>query len=260
MHRPHVVGIDQTGAATRGGRGAKPLPGVHLRHDGTQWTLSTTTFPSLSAEALGATGATLVCVDAVLGLPETAWPLTGCPPNADGLRTLFRHAADAARGYGRAPAEAFFGTFDPGGDGLRVQDRQLGAQSVFRSVPYQRQVLTGTYRVWRDLGRSPEAFSLHGFEPPDPGRPHLAEGWPTWGWRTLIGERTRRPTALPAWLRAHGVRLGDADADVLVTKPDHADAAVAALCGAFLQASALHAPAATPPGEGAVWAVGTAPG
>ena len=256
--RRRFIGVDQTGAALRGGRSAKPLPWVSLAWDGA-WTLSAATSagPRL-ADALtpaafgGVDGDTAVIVDAVLGLPASAWPRTGEAPGGAGLRALWGQAAAWPDGFGRAAAMAFLGRFDPGDDGLRAHDRRAGALSVFRGVPFQRQVAAGTYRVWRDLGAHGGDWAwVWGLDAPDPSRAVLAEGWPSLGWRRVLGQPVRRPEALPDLLAAAGVRCDGASAAVLVASPDHADAAAAALLGAWTQAHrGWTGPEGAAPGEG----------
>lgn len=244
------VGVDQTGAARAGGRRAAPLPVATLTATADGWRLVAardgrpTTWPTLAEEH--AAGARTVFVDAVLGLPAaraTAW---GVPPGAEGVWALARRAAQHAergpRAFGRDVAAAFFAGCPEVGPDLREVDRAVGAWSVFRTTPYQRNVQTGTYRILVDLGRATARWArLWPFEPPD-DRPALVEAWPTAGWRAL-GMPTRRPMALPARLEALGVRVDPTSADVLARRPDHADAAVNAVHGALLaQAGCLALP------------------
>lgn len=267
-----IVGVDQTGAARRGGRAARPLPvaavvtgarprliatlaGRPWRWDGLH--------PDRLRDAALPLGRTLVLIDAVLGLPQAAWARRASPGGRVGLARLAVDAAAFEHGgkrFGRPVAEAFLAGFDPGRVAdHRAVDRLAGAWPVFRTRPFQRDVGTGSVRVWSDLAEGLEAWRLWPYDDPGPG-PWLAEGWPSQAWRAL-GEGTRRPGAVVEVLRAAWPELvlDPDDAEALRASPDQADAAVLAVWGARARGG-LPDPAALPEAarvEG--WIAGIAP-
>lgn len=242
----HLLGVDQTGASRARGRRAAPLPLALLtrRPDG-PWVLDAgtpghpRTLPGLTPDAVAEHAplapTTALLVDAVVGLVDG-------PAGADGWWTLVERAATfthEGRRFGRAVGAAFFGPLAPDDPTrhARRADRVSGALPVFRHTPFQRNVQTGTHRVWRDLGQAPQRWvqpwPLQRPDDPDPAGPWLFEAWPTWGWRHLLDLRTRQPEALPDRLAARfpHLTLVPGTAEVLAQRPDHADAAVAALVG-----------------------------
>jgi hypothetical protein len=215
------LGIDQTGAAVHGGLRARPLPAVvaDLRapSEAQFWIQSeagrplrlTALLPGTLADLLRTTSGegtlharTALIIDCVLGLPG----------GSRDLWEWFEEAASApSPAFGRAPAEAFFakilasGQVRESANGERFPRRRIealaGANSVFASRPFQKNIQTGTYRIWRELGlgarecQGPwlDLWPFHG-----PGhRPLAMEGFPSWMWRRVFECPTRDLDALP---------------------------------------------------------------
>lgn len=232
-----IVGLDQTGASRKRGLASAPLPAVVLERREEAWVVTRIgDLPALTPDALEAFGVAVdgrlaIAVDACLGLPADAVP----------SGTTFWDWCDAAadfsvngRRYGRDVAEAYFRDLVPTAGGARRVDHEVGALSVLKNKPFQRNVQTGSYRVWRDLG---EAKCAHGRwvvrwpDARDPCLPLLCEVYPSWGWRTLFQLRSRQPGALPALVEGHADVSTEVPLEQLVTSPDHADAMVAAWLG-----------------------------
>lgn len=182
------LGVDQTGQV-KGGQPA-PLPCCWLEGSTVLFALA----PSLSLKGLEQAfgrridpAQTVIAVDAVLGLPQM-------------ISVPWREALERARstpGWGLNTAAAFFREFSDDPNLTREIDRAVGAQSLFKTKPYQRNIQTGTFRVWKELGANPDWFSVpHLGEAPQPGRVPLYEGYPSLAWRLLLGCRTRAPGQL----------------------------------------------------------------
>ena len=250
------LGVDQTGAAVRGGAAARPLPCALLRRAGARWRLTVRDrwLPALDAASVdaitGGVAPVALMVDCVFGLPRSIARPLGLPGRgAQPLWRLFERAAagEALPRYGRAAGEAFFAALAASAGGVTVplprRDCEVcsNATSVFQTRPYQRNVQTGTHRIWRDLAARGSGWaSIWPFEPPAAPRV-LFESFPTLFWQRLFGLRTRSRPDLPAAIaRAFRgrARLDVDDWDAIVSDPERADAAVLALGGLLLQLDA----------------------
>ncbi len=202
-----IIGVDQTGRVDARNRPAK-LPYVALRRksDGTyRWHLPKSRreyLPALSVPVLRShfpTGRILVAVDCVLGLPGD---LT---PDLKSLWYLMKKAALLRRRAANREvrisklAEKFFSsvlTENPGTPLLRREEIVLRAQTVFSPVPYQRNIQSGTFRIWSELASTPEGdvdFHVFGY----PGRKNLDvilwEGYPSAVARSAGKSRIKNP-------------------------------------------------------------------
>lgn len=186
-----VLGVDQTGAKDRFG-GVKPLPTSLVYKKGKAWKLvSPLMLKSLNKESvqdlltdLGIVvewDSVLVVADCVLGLPnkiiKNQNPLTF-------IRSLMVKA-NKFEGVGLKAAEKFFNKTLPDAlelevvDLLREQEKILGCLSVFKNKPFQRNVQTGTYRIWSDLGKDKAYlhFNIWPYEKSSHNA-YLCEGYP----------------------------------------------------------------------------------
>ena len=252
-----IVGVDQTGAVKPNGK-AKTLPTAVLprRADGS-WTLKCTSnkkalgLESLQIDKLTELLArhghdlhksrTLVVVDSVIGLPGELQKSDDAEAE---LRSIMKRAAKKPK-YGAKEAEVFFNqilqTHYNGSDEYpkRSVEQKLRANSVFRSRPYQKNIQTGTYRIWKDLTTplvptgsvcktTLEQIELWPFtkaRKPKVGRPVIIEGYPSLAWR-LLNQTTRgKPLQLPKAVSA-GVKNYKSLNQV---SADHQDAAMLCL-------------------------------
>ena len=122
---------------------------------------------------------------------------------------------------------------------FREADRLAGAHSVFRELPYQRNIQSGTFRIWSELeGR--RWLNLWPFcERAHPNQAWLAEGYPSLFWKRFLKQTKRNPPILAAWIRSHwdgGIKMGAGTRKALLD-PDCADAAVLCLCSFDLLAN-----------------------
>jgi len=186
-----VVGVDQTGAKVSGG-GAKPLPTAIMIKSKKGWKLLVPlmlkSFNKKNIESLLCEfkltvdwSAILIVADCVLGLPEK---IVGSKDPLTILRSSMSKAS-VFEGVGLKAGESFFLTCFPNAlekdDSCLVRrtEKNLGCLSVFKNKPFQKNVQTGTYRIWSDLGKEKEYlnFNIWPYEKGS-GRAYLCEGYP----------------------------------------------------------------------------------
>lgn len=170
---------------------------------------------------------TAVLVDCVLGLPKSFphW------------QSVLAELQNVTGPYGRVPAEEFFAALLRGIEPLptRLCEDWARANSVFRSRPYQKNIQTGTYRIWRDLASDPRRteWSIWPFN--EAIQPFtLFEGYPSLMWRQLAKLPARQPQRLPSWLDQVGIAHTRSDALRVSGNPDLADAVMLAASGWIL--------------------------
>lgn len=189
------LGIDQTGAVTPqgvprplpisiiDGRTAKPRVYVQksipsLSHASLREVLLSC-LPDFQNERV------LVCVDSVLGLPQS---LRVRP------RTLLQKSKDFHfnnKTHGALVAHQFFQQFLRS-DSLpeRLVERKVGANSVFKLTPYQKNIGCGTYRILRDLAQDTSWFSIWPYDTRTT-QFTVAEGYPSYFWKHFLGAPSR---------------------------------------------------------------------
>ena len=262
------VGIDQTGASLRGGVEARPLPvavvekvgdGAWLvTHDPSGRPLRLAAFAPEEVERVlresrGAKSSlgrhVAILADCVFGLPAATWPAKHAGNR--GLWELFAHAAAHEGGYGLKPAAAYFANIlarageQPERYPVRECERLSGANSVFRTHPFQKNIQCGTYRIWRDLGRTRgQWLNFRYFTPEREARsnkPWVFEAYPSLIWRELLMQRTRNLSELGRALKANApeVAIDEASLAHIERDADAADAAVLAVGGYLLQKKRL---------------------
>jgi len=192
-----VLGVDQTGAKGRLGL-AKPLPSSLLLYNGKSFRLSSPLFlPALNKKSVEGLlelqgfkcewSEVLVVADCVLGLPHK---IVGDQLPFVKLKQMMEKAF-ASGGLGLKDGEKFFAEicepFDlVENDLLRQQEKRLNCLSVFKNKPYQRNVQTGTYRIWSDLGCAKEYLNFNIWPYQKEGsRAFLCEGYPANAKRVL---------------------------------------------------------------------------
>ncbi len=247
------LGVDQTGAVLPSGR-PKSLACTVLVRRGEEWVLYAT-HPSGKPLALPCFNSQFIeillesfrqsldanvamMVDCVLGLPWVSWKHTGERPGD--LRSLLRLCALETE-YGRGASEAFFSKWNVS-ESLprRACELATGSNSVFQTWPYQKNIQTGTHRIWRDLTSigDEDYFSFWPFDPPRRARPWVFEGYPSYYWKHLFGFRKRVPSAFPlviAALREQGVSIRVCGKSAIQRDCNLADAAILSLAGLVLQ-------------------------
>ena len=177
------VGIDQTGAIDRSGT-PHPLPACLINgQEVTFFYLDSFSKKDL-LKNIKSINNLVICVDCVLGLPqELALPWR---------KTL--ELIQAHQGYGRIPAKNFFLSLSDG----RIIRRQIeiacNANSVFKEKPFQKNIQTGTYRIWKDIAKAPADFAVPFLmEVPKKNQIPIYEGYPTLSWKLLFNLKFRQP-------------------------------------------------------------------
>jgi hypothetical protein len=233
-----VIGIDQTGAVLPNGK-PKPLYACVLKKTKGKPKL----FPNLKLSQLNecsikllidenkTSGATLVIVDSVLGLPA------GLNADFQKLLKVIKNYTFSGQSYGSKTAVNFFHTFlSP--DQIkraefprRVAEELSGANSVFTLRPYQRNIGCGSYRVLKDLAEDSSWFNVWPFEDSLKKEFVIAEGYPSLYWREILGCPSRQSDKLNAFLKKNFQYTS------LPKTSDDSDAAIIAVAGLhYLQA------------------------
>jgi hypothetical protein len=246
------VGVDQTGAVQPSGK-PKPLPcAVLIQHKGV-WNLRAAsndgqrfTLPSFSTSSLstalrsagGNLGAdTAILADCVFGLPWRSWRRTG--QKAGDLRALMRLSADGWA-YGRRSSEAFFSRWAETEIPMRECERIAGSNSIFKTRPFQKNIQTGTFRIWRDLATygDEDYFSFWPFDAASSSRPWVFEGYPSYYWYFFFGHRYRSPlffSSIIESLQTQGWKLESPHTSYFEKDPNLADAGILCLAGLLMQ-------------------------
>jgi len=187
------LGLDQTGAVDSKGR-PRPLPACLIRgREATFFYLKALSRQELQSHLSAAELERLqVCVDCVLGLP-------------DGISISWREALEATRGvegYGRKPAQEFFRMLGKGLKPRRRVEVMVGANSVFQERPFQKNIQTGTFRIWKEIAQDLRSFRAPHVESSseNSGIP-LFEGYPSLSWKILFQSATRAPRRLAEFLK-----------------------------------------------------------
>jgi hypothetical protein len=239
------LGIDQTGAVRPGSRGlrARPLHWAALEVGARQvrlvlpqtrlerFHLDSIEF-GLDAARLASSSSPRIAVllDCVLGLPleSLEWGAA-----------LDRLASEPEQ-FGRAPAQQFFSSLLGSDPRLptRLCEEWAQANSVFREKPYQKNIQTGTFRLWRDLVSDPrrEEWTIWPFDR-SRGRFTLFEGYPSFLWRRVAGHPSRDPKSLGRWLTIAGISFTKADELRFSSDADLADSVMLAAAGWKLHAA-----------------------
>jgi hypothetical protein len=204
-----IVGIDQTGAVTKNGK-PKPLAATVLWKEQNRLKLDVLDLPALTQKTLETALQhfqlrvvdTLIVADCVFGLPAA---FCGTVKDA---RTALRKT-NSELGFGRSAASRFFSQLaimskiDVRPPPKRHIETRLNSNSVFQTHPFQKNIQTGTYRLWKELAADDSWFSLLPFETSDHQKAWICEGYPTFYWQKLLLTQTRQPKNLPKLIRKH---------------------------------------------------------
>jgi len=245
------IGIDQTGASLNNGKSAKPLPVCVAREtEKGKWQVHTQkekkplTLPALTSdhikdllECLNLSNGlkkTALIADCVLGLPKAVFHSK--KKGSDCLWNLFQEAAAFKLGekeFGRDVAEKFFEHLLPPKSKSyprRVCEVWSESNSVFRSKPYQKNIQTGTFRMWKELGQNPTPWTyLWPYSEVENDRndlPWIFEGYPSLIWKDYLGLSHRNPKKLKSILANVKTKVAVDSWTPLEKYPDHADSFV----------------------------------
>lgn len=212
MAKRIYVGVDQTGAVNRKGQ-PFPLPACSIDNNTvTFFYLNDFSKKSLAEKVpIRSESEVVVCVDCVLGLPQ-------------GLNITWREALEKiqlSQGYGRPVAQSFFHSLGKGRVLQRQVEIECGANSVFKEKPFQKNIQTGTYRIWKDISLSQGDFYVpHLGESEKNGKICIFEGYPSLSWRLLFGTKSRVPDQLSELVEKHFPKLNVSSSSLAMVKKD----------------------------------------
>jgi hypothetical protein len=239
------IGLDQTGAVSANGS-PRPLPAVaFVMKSPTALHLEVNNLKSFNKKCLrewilnlgGSWESAIVVIDSVLGLPRDI-----ARSNRQGAHrwiwSLFARAAQAPS-YGKSSGEQFFQSIYSCSDlsvPARRAEERAGANSVFKNKPAQRNIQTGTFRVWKDLGGNElqwcDIFPFSGLRGSQL-RPLVFEGYPSWVWKKYWNESKRDSARCVHLLERYctHLQISSAQKKILNASADLADAAALAWLG-----------------------------
>ncbi|MDG0815200.1 hypothetical protein [Bdellovibrio svalbardensis] len=212
------LGIDQAEAAAEKGH-SRPLPTAAIYKSGSHWILES----DLSISGLNKRNieslikdlnpqhklsSTIILLDSVLGLPKGVFPKN---KNIFELMQRAHRFSDDGRKLGPKTAHAFFAQFlektsDP--HPRRECERIASASSIFQTPSAPKNISTGTFRSWTELGSSKEKwFSLWPMDDLHHQRLHLHGPWifeahPDLLWKKIIKSNSRDTESLKNFLAA----------------------------------------------------------
>lgn len=217
------VGIDQTGAVDRLRR-PRPLPACVIADQ----YVSFHYLASFSSQELvritdnWPRQLTLTCVDCVFGLPRDL------PMN---WREALVHIKKSPS-YGRESAQNFFRKIGKGHMLKRKIEIAIGANSVFQEKPFQKNIQTGSYRIWKDISQESESFFLPALEKKKyKNSLTLVEGYPSYSWKLIFDVSRREPSKLATLIKKKkiNVRWSVQHQKAVLRDPNLADAFLLAL-------------------------------
>jgi hypothetical protein len=229
-----ILGIDQVGATV--GRRPKRLPYALLVNQGGVWILRKP--PKLCAQGLAHLNKEaldllipdwklkkgVIAVDAVLGLARE------CSVSQTKLKVRFKEARQKYS-YGKSSGEKHFASYcselSSTNFPRRLCEMRAKANSVFVTIPAQKNIQTGTHRIWLDLGEDTSWFELWP-SGRDSAAVVVAEVYPSFLWKNIFGFSQREPEMVSKVFKHAQVRVANALLKIY-REPNWADSAVAAL-------------------------------
>lgn len=217
------LGIDQTGAVDKNGK-PKALPACMITGNNIQLFY----LREFSKEAILCelkefeNPRILICVDCVIGLPQ--------PLGLSWRQALRKIPANS--GYGMLAARKFFKTLSSNKIYYRQVEIELGANSVFREMPYQKNIQTGSFRIWKDIASKTNDFFVPFLkEDSQPGQIPVYEGYPSYSWTALFGVRKRAPKEITKYLKVSfpNLKISRESRTLLKKDQNMADALVLAI-------------------------------
>lgn len=128
---------------------------------------------------------TLICIDTVFGLPQS------CDVT---IKTIFKTAHNYSLNgslYGAQVAFRFFNQYAKNKEiPAREVEKLVGANSVFKLQPYQKNIGCGSYRIIKELSNEKKWFNLWPFDSIE-SKFTICEGYPSYFWKNTLGLNTR---------------------------------------------------------------------
>ncbi len=183
-----------------------------------------------------------ILVDSVLGIP--AENTINMP-----LRKLFKKANAyqfEGKKYGASVAHRFFNevVLNARDDQLlptRHAERLTKANSIFKLKPFQKNIGCGTFRVWKDLDVDQNWYTIWPFENQEASKAFIAEGYPSFLWKTFIKSPRGDEKGLLKFAKSRGISI-DFGGYSSFFSVDSMDSFVLALFAAFENSQILLIP------------------
>ncbi len=234
-HFRQFIGIDQTGAWNhqRNAPALLPMACIHLFRG--EWVLETHPLKSLEAESFLLLGIDVETLPSLIAVDCVFW--SNSKQTVKNLKTDFReayrHRLEKGK-VGREIAESFFKRHDRPPGSKRDIDQKTGAQSLYSPLPFQRNIQTGTFRIWSELG-DPRNQKFNFFpwsHSSSKQKTWVVEGYPSLSWKNLFNSKTRSPGNLSQWIEQiirPEIKISEKTKDLICLDQNYADAAVLAL-------------------------------
>lgn len=201
----HFIGVDQTGAVnSKGLPKALPICVFDQKNQAIQfhrisklsWQEIEPLLPKNTKKS-----EVFLLIDAVLGLPSQA------NSKRRSLRDLLKMTEKyefEKKPFGMMTAHQFFLQFVEGLDDIptRKVEEITSANSLFKLHPFQKNISCGTFRIWKDLSSDLSWFQVWPHQVSHPGRAYIAEGYPSYYWKTIFNLKTRNAENLLKQLHA----------------------------------------------------------
>lgn len=193
MKNSIYLGIDQTGAVDKNGF-PKPLPACLIENRSVHFFYLKSLSQNEIKKQLDKKDLRnlLICADCVFGLPvnlKFSW--------SQALQALENFA-----GYGRKPAQDYFRHLGQGEILRRKIETACSANSVFQEIPFQKNIQTGTFRIWKELSLNPQDFYIPALEKARfKDQIPLFEGYPSYSWKLIFSSKQRCPEDLSALIK-----------------------------------------------------------
>lgn len=154
----------------------------------------------------------LICIDTVFGLPIETGVFV------DQIFEDSKKYSFKGKGYGAITAYQFFNKYLKDNTTeipQRDVEERVGANSVFKLTPYQKNIGCGSYRIIKELSQEKKWFSLWPFEPLKK-QFVIAEGYPSYFWKQELNLKNRNLQKLnQLFPNLHFKTLDEADSFVL---------------------------------------------
>ena len=206
------IGIDQTGAISKNGINAKPLPvSLLFVNKNQKWEIIVSNelfLDYFSPECIKKLfqkycnhihlNKTFIAIDSVFGVPHRK-----DLKNTKSIRSYYKQAINHSHNnlfsinFGRNVAEDFFKLskwYENSNLPKRLVESIAKANSLFSARPYQKNVQTGSYRTWVELGQywKDDDYFLWPFDIiTDVDKAIIAEIYPSYFWKNYFDSSTR---------------------------------------------------------------------
>lgn len=235
-----VFGIDQTGA-TLSDIKAKPLKACELVLDDNRM-LRDAIFFEIShlgqwVRTLDKNEINHVFIDCVFGLPIELHHLNPCFSIRDWIEKS-KHFNIDGKNYGRNIAKEFFNRIldfydlKNSSPPRREIETLLNSNSVFATHPFQQNIQTGTFRIWKELSECLDEILIWPFDfyLQQELKTIFYEVYPSYFYKKILKVRSRSKEAVLNWAKDSGLRLSP-EVIKQLNNPDSCDAFVAAIGG-----------------------------